>query len=145
MSSVFREIDETISVAPQISVADVASAKAQGFTMIINNRPDNEDADQPSGDEIEAAAHAHGLDYVAIPVTHAGFSHPQLEAMGAALDGCEGKALAFCRSGTRSTFLWSLARAQAGDPPRLLAAKAAAAGYDLTPVRPMLEALAAGK
>lgn len=141
----FREIDETISVAPQISVADVASAKAQGFTLIINNRPDHEDAEQPLGDAIAAAARAHGLNYIAIPVTHAGFSHPQLEAMGAALDGCEGKALAFCRSGTRSTFLWSLARARAGDPPRLLAAKAAAAGYDLTPVRPMLEALAAGQ
>lgn len=145
MSTWFREIDETISVAPQIGTADVATAKAMGFAMIINNRPDGEDADQPAGAEIERAAAEHGLAYVAIPVTHAGFSHPQLEAMNAALGSCEGKALAFCRSGTRSTFLWSLARAQAGEPPRLLAAKAAAAGYDLTPVRPMLEALASGK
>jgi uncharacterized protein (TIGR01244 family) len=38
----FSKIDETISVAPQISVAQVQEAADQGFTMIINNRPEQE-------------------------------------------------------------------------------------------------------
>ncbi len=135
----FHSLDETILVSPQIGVADLAAAKAQGVTLIINNRPDGESADQTNGNEIEAAAHAAGLEYIAIPVTHAGFSLPQVDAMAAALAHANGKVLAYCRSGTRSTLLWSLARASRGENVDLLTAKAARAGYDLTPIRTMLD------
>ncbi len=57
----FRTLDDTISVFGQITPEDVAEAKAQGFTTIINNRPDGEQAGQPTGAEIEAAATAAGL------------------------------------------------------------------------------------
>jgi uncharacterized protein (TIGR01244 family) len=52
--------------------------------------------------------------------------------------GEEGELLAFCRSGTRSTFLWALARSAQGVPAEELAEAAAAAGYDLRPIRLML-------
>lgn len=139
----FRMLDDTISVAGQVTPADVAEAAAQGFTFIINNRPEEEQPGQPDGADIEAAATAAGLGYAAIPITHAGFSMPQVEAMRAALDAAPGKVLAFCRSGTRSTLIWALARATMGDTPDLLAAKAEAAGYDLSPIRAPLDALAA--
>jgi len=58
----------------------------------------------------------------------------QVDAMKQALEGADGPALAFCRSGTRSTFLWALARAELGDTPAELAAKAAAQGYDVSPL-----------
>ena len=35
----FRPLSADFSVAPQISIEDVAEAKAQGFAMIVNNRP----------------------------------------------------------------------------------------------------------
>src|SRR3546814_6091189 len=54
------------------------------------------------------------LDYTAIPIDHTGFSHPQIDAMRAALDAARGPVLAFCRSGTRSAHLWALAEAKAG-------------------------------
>lgn len=56
-----RKISDLLSVSPQLSVADVAEAKALGFRAIICNRPDGEGADQPSFDEIAAAAAAQGL------------------------------------------------------------------------------------
>lgn len=56
----------------------------------------------------------------------------------------EGKLLAYCRSGTRSTLLWALTRARAGDRPDSIADQAAAAGYDVTPVRQIMDALSAG-
>jgi len=141
----FRSISDKLLVAPQISLADVAEAKAQGVTLIINNRPDDEEPGQINGAEIEAAAKAAGIGYVAIPVTHAGFSAPQVEAMIAALkDAADGKTLAYCRSGTRSTLLWSLAAAKEGMNPSRIASMAANAGYDITPVRAMVDALAAG-
>ena len=51
--------------------------------------------------------------------------------------------LAYCRSGTRSTLLWALAEASAGADPAMLAEAAAGAGYDLAPVAPLLDMLAA--
>jgi len=137
-----RHINESISVAPQIAVEQVAEIAAAGFKTIVNNRPDDEDAGQPSGDAIQAAAEAAGLKYVAIPVTHAGFSHPQIDAMTQALTESDGPVLAYCRSGTRSCNLWALAAAKAGRNPNLLLAQAEDAGYDLRGIRPMLDALA---
>ncbi|MFN4096280.1 MAG: TIGR01244 family sulfur transferase [Sphingomonas sp.] len=136
-----RTIDETISVAPQISPADVTDIARAGFKAIVNNRPDEEEPGQPSGDAIRAVAETLGLSYHAIPVTHAGFSMPQVEAMRAAIDGADGPVFAFCRSGTRSTNLWALAQASAGTDPETLVGKAAQAGYDISGLRPMLDAL----
>lgn len=137
-----RHINESISVAPQIAVEHVAEIAAAGFKTIVNNRPDDEDAGQPSGEAIRAAAEAAGLAYFAIPVTHAGFSHPQIDAMTQALTAADGPVLAYCRSGTRSCNLWALAAAKAGRNPNLLLAQAEDAGYDLRGIRPMLDALA---
>src|SRR3954454_3751733 len=129
----FRKLDDAVSVAGQISVDDVAEAARQGFVAIVNNRPDDEQPGQPSGAEIEAAAKANGLSYRAIPITHAGFSTNQVDAMAEALSAAQGPLLAFCRSGTRSTLVWALARGRMGDDPAELSDKAEAAGYDLTP------------
>jgi uncharacterized protein (TIGR01244 family) len=134
----FRKLDDTISVAGQITPQDIADAAAQGFTFVINNRPDDEQPGQPAASEIEAAAKAAGLGYRAIPITHAGFSENQVVAMQEALEAAPGPVLAFCRSGTRSTLVWALARARMGDDADALQAKAEAAGYDLTPIRAFL-------
>ncbi|QDK34480.1 TIGR01244 family sulfur transferase [Sphingomonas sp. IC081] len=140
----FRQVTETVFASPQITVEAVAEAKDLGIVRIINNRPEGESDDQTPGAEIEAAARAAGIDYVAIPVGHGGFSQAQVDAMSSALDGLDGPVLAYCRSGTRSTLLWALARAKAGDNPAVIASKAAAAGYDVSPVRQLIEMLSAG-
>ncbi|MEP7348327.1 MAG: TIGR01244 family sulfur transferase [Sphingorhabdus sp.] len=135
----FKKLTDDVLVAPQISLEAVTAAKAEGVTLIINNRPEDESADQTPGPDIEAAARAAGLDYVAIPVTHAGFAEWQVTAMAEALEGANGKILAYCRSGTRSTLLWALARASKGDHPAVLSEQAADAGYDLTPIAAMMD------
>jgi uncharacterized protein (TIGR01244 family) len=141
----FRQLTDRILVSPQISVEDVARAKEMGATFIVNNRPDDEEPGQVNGAQIEAAARAAGIGYAAVPVAHGGFAPWQLDGMAQAIDAAgEGILLAYCRSGTRSTLLWSLTRARAGDDPETLSATAQAAGYDLTPVRQIMDALAAG-
>jgi len=140
----FRKIDEKTFASPQIDIADIAEASALGISLIINNRPEDESPDQTPGADIEAAAAAAGIAYVAIPVTHAGFSMPQVEAMQAALDKAgDAPVLAYCRSGTRSTLLWALAKARAGMAIDSIAAAAAGAGYDVSPIRTQLDFLAA--
>ena len=137
----FTKLTDNIFVAPQIDTDAVAAAKAVGVTLIINNRPEDESADQTPGADIEAAATEAGVGYLAIPVTHAGFTEWQVTAMADALDSSKGKVLAYCRSGTRSTLLWALARASRGDHPAVLAEQAADAGYDLGPVTAMMDML----
>ena len=136
-----RKIDDSISVAPQVSPEEVKTIAGEGFRAIVNNRPDEEEPGQPAGDDLRAAAEAAGLGYDAIPVTHAGFSMNQVTAMAEALDRAEGPVLAFCRSGTRSTNLWALARASRGADPEALVRKAADAGYDISGIRPLLDQL----
>ena len=58
-----KRINDHVSVSGQISPDDIPALKAAGFTTIVNNRPDGEAPDQPSGAEIEAAAKAAGLAY----------------------------------------------------------------------------------
>lgn len=137
-----RPLNDSIAVAPQITPDDIAAIKAAGYVAIVNNRPDDEEPGQPTGEAIRAAAAAAGMAYTAIPITHAGFSHPQLDAMADALGAVEGPVLAYCRSGTRSCNLWALAAAKAGRNPDLLVLQAEAAGYDLGALRPTLDALA---
>lgn len=140
----FRKIDEKTYASPQIGPAEVAYAKALGVGLIINNRPEGESDDQTPGAQIEQAARDAGIAYVAIPVSHAGFSMPQVEAMQKALaDAGEVPVLAYCRSGTRSTLLWALAQARSGTKPEEIAAKAAGAGYDISPIRATVDMLAA--
>lgn len=129
-----KQLDETIFVSPQISPQEVASLAADGVTMIVNNRPDGEEPDQPEASEIEAAARAAGIGYRHVPVGSSGLSANQVQAMAEALEASEGKTLAFCRSGTRSTYLWALARAGAGEDAGAIIEKAAAAGYDLSSI-----------
>ncbi len=141
----FRPLNDRVFVSPQISLVEVTQAADQGIVMIVNNRPEDESDDQVPGPQIEAAAKAAGLAYVAIPVTHAGWSEGQVTAMAMALAEAQGPILAYCRSGTRSTLLWALAEASTGASPHALTAAAAQAGYDLGPIRALMDMLSAGR
>jgi len=128
----FRRVTDDFTTAPQISAADVAEAKAQGFTAIICNRPDGEDPGQPTAPEIAAAAQASGLTYAHIPVRGAP-GPAEVEAMRQAVDAADGPVLAYCRSGTRSITTWAIGQAMSGARSRgELVSLGRAAGYDLS-------------
>jgi len=126
----FRVLSDTVRVAPQIALDDVARAAALGVTTIVSNRPDGEDPGQPTAAEVAAAARAVGIDFVHAPVT--GFpDDAAVAAVGEVL--AAGKpVLMFCRSGTRSAMTWALAMCQAGTEPEALREAGAQAGYDLS-------------
>jgi uncharacterized protein (TIGR01244 family) len=130
----FRSVTTEFSVSPQIALADVARAKALGFALVINNRPEGESPDQPPAADIEAATRAAGLDYLHIPVV----GRPTLEQAAAVATAAEGRrTLAFCRSGARSIMAWALGELAAGAKSRgELVALAADAGYDLSAALP---------
>ena len=130
----FRKVTDDFSVAPQIDVEDIAAAADQGFTLVINNRPDGEAPGQPTSAQMAAAARAVGVDYLHVPVVGAP-NLQQVEAVEAAIAEAKGPVLAFCRSGTRSIVTWSLGQARAGAHERAeLVRLGEQAGYDLSGV-----------
>jgi sulfide:quinone oxidoreductase len=126
-----RRINDRVSVAPQIRPDDLPAIKAAGFTTVVNNRPDGEAPDQPTGAEIKAAAEAAGLTYLAIPLGRDGVSQRIVDETRAALEASSGPVLCYCRSGTRSTTLWALSQAGALPADEIISA-AGQAGYDVS-------------
>ncbi|WP_295170322.1 bifunctional protein tyrosine phosphatase family protein/NAD(P)/FAD-dependent oxidoreductase [uncultured Paracoccus sp.] len=128
-----RTLSPQFAVSPQITPQDIPALKAQGYRAIIANRPDGEGADQPTFAEIETAAHAAGMQARYIPISGGMVGDDDVEAFRSALRAMPGPVLAYCRSGTRSATLWSLAQADDMPMPQILAATSTA-GYDLSGV-----------
>ena len=123
------EMTGTVAVSEQISAGNVAEIAAAGFKVLVNNRPDGEEPNQPSSAEIAAAAVAAGLEYHYLPITMANFPGPEIALMGQLLDDTERPVLAFCRSGTRCANLWVASRA--GEAREEARQRARGLGYDL--------------
>ena len=133
-----RQLDDKTLVNGQIAPEDIPALKEAGVTLIVNNRPDGEDAGQPESDDIEAAARAAGIEYRHVPIAR-GLGPSDIEAMREAMHATgEGKMFAFCRSGNRSTLAWAVARSEDGVPSDELHRQANQAGFDLGPVAHLL-------
>lgn len=137
-----KQLTPELKVAGQIRPEDMAAIAASGVRSLICNRPDAEAADQPATAAIIEAAEKLGLVFRNIPFT-AGRQTPQdVAAFAAALEELPKPVLAYCRSGMRSTSIWAMSQA-ATTPVSSLVRTAAQAGYDIQPMRPVLDALAA--
>lgn len=101
------KLDVDISVSEQLTVADVAEAAKAGFRSIICNRPNGEGWGQPEFAEIERAAKAAGLDAAYLPIMPGGMSAQQVQSFADLMATLPKPILAYCRSGARSTGLWS--------------------------------------
>lgn len=132
-----RKIDDSISVAPQISVADVEEIARLGFKTLVANRPDREEPGQPAMADIEAAAAEQGLKWVYMPVESGNITDADVDQFATMIRDADAPVFAFCRSGTRCTVLWSLSNARELEPQEILA-KAQQAGYDITGLIPRL-------
>ncbi len=133
-----RQLDDKTLVAGQLAPDQIADLKAQGVTMLVNNRPDNEDAGQPMSADMEAAARAAGREYRPIPIRD-GIGPSDVEAMRDAIHATgDGKLLAYCRAGNRSTLAWAVAKSEDGADPEELKRCAEAAGFSLGPVAHLL-------
>ena len=132
-----RQLDEKVLVSGQIHPDEIAALVGEGITMLVNNRPDGEEPGQPLGVEIEEAARAAGLDYRAIPIIR-GIGPADAEAMQEAIKSAGGKLLAFCRTGTRSSLAWALAKNDEGMPREEIEGRLRSAGVDPTPIAHLL-------
>lgn len=136
-----KRVADDLSLCSFITPEELPALAGQ-FGTIINNRPDSEEPGQPSSAELEAAARKAGLEYVHIPVVPGEINDDQVATFGKALAEKPGTKLAFCRSGMRAASLWALSQAGTRNADEIIAA-AKAAGYDLSSLKPRLEAGAA--
>lgn len=105
-----RPLAPDVCVAAQLTPEAMAEAARLGFKSVVNNRPDFEHGpDQPTNEQIEAAALAVGLQYRWLPVDGGFQSQEQIAAFAQLLHELPRPLLAFCRSGARSTRLYQSA------------------------------------
>ncbi len=139
-----RQITPTYFVAPQIDPGDMNAIAAAGITTVICNRPDEEVPPPFQADALEAAAQAAGLVFYRLPLTHQTMTPPNVAAHMDHINASKGPVLAYCASGTRSTIVWCLGQAGEMATDDILSA-AQAGGYELSNMRPTLDAIADAK
>ena len=128
---------ERITLAPGFEVtgkldrADLEALAGAGVRTIINNRRDGEDPGQLDAAEARPIAVRLGLQYHHIPITAQSLSRADVDAFAAVLRAAPAPIVAHCRTGTRSTLLWSLTRLREGADPLALIAAAARHGIDI--------------
>ncbi len=135
-----KRITPDFAVAPQIEPEDMATLAAEGFRVVINNRPDEEVPPDLQSEAMRVAAEAAGLVYLHNPVVNGGLTMDMVVQQGEALAAAGGPVFAYCRSGTRSSIVWALSQAGKVPTEDLLSA-AAQAGYDLSGVAGQIDAL----
>jgi uncharacterized protein (TIGR01244 family) len=134
-----RQITPRFFAAPQISPEDMPQIAAAGIKRIICNRPDIEVPPSHQIKAIEASALQAGLEFAARPLTHHTMTPDVIAENYHLMTDCDGPVLAYCASGTRSTIAWALAAAREMSADDIISA-ARAGGYDLSNLRPTLEA-----
>jgi uncharacterized protein (TIGR01244 family) len=132
-----RRLDEKVMIAGQIQPGDVAGLRDEGVSMIVCNRPDEEEPGQPSAADIERAAEEAGLEFCNIPIAR-GIGPSDAKSMQEAIEAADGKILAYCRTGNRSALVWAIARRNQGADVEELEKAAAQAGVSLAPVAHLL-------
>lgn len=101
-----EKITEDYAVTGQLAADELSAVKDGGFASIICNRPDGEKDDQPTFEEIAAAADAVGLSSVHIPVVPTDIREEHVDAFRAAVMDLPKPILAYCFTGGRAKMMW---------------------------------------
>ena len=125
-----KALTPNLSISPQILISEMQAVAEAGFKAIICNRPDGEGPDQPSFQEIEAAARQHGLQAQYLPAETGKVRDEDGKVFGQLLQTLPGPVLAYCRSGMRSTTLWALSQSGVTPLPQILEASQKV-GFDM--------------
>ena len=126
-----RKITDDYSVAPQILPEDVAEIAAAGFRSLMCNRPDGEEPGQCGYDTLAEAAQAVGLEVRWVPITSGMITPDAMADFEAALADMPKPMLAYCRTGTRCTMLWTIAEFDRLGADEILR-RTSDAGYDMS-------------
>lgn len=102
------QLSDRVFVCGQVQTSEMSDLASQGFGTVICNRPDGEDPGQPSANEIKTSAEAAGMKFFFVPFNPMNPDPDMVPKFAEAIEqASEGKILAYCRSGNRSSRLWA--------------------------------------
>jgi uncharacterized protein (TIGR01244 family) len=138
-----RPLTDSYSVTPQILPEDIPTIAAQGFKTVVCNRPDGEIPADIHAEAMRTLVEGAGMRFVINPVIPGGLSQENVDLQREAIDTTEGKVLAYCASGNRSSIVWALANAGRKPTDELIAA-GTQYGYQTEQFRGLIDRLAQG-
>ena len=112
-----KKVAEQVYVSTQVTPEDLAELGKLGLKSVICNRPDGEEPGQPTYAQISKAAETLGMEARHIPVSGGEITGVDVAAFGKAMSEMPRPVLAYCRSGARSSMLWSLVNEEAARTP----------------------------
>ncbi len=101
-----QQISQDFFITSQINPAQLQQIADQGFRSIICNRPDGEEAGQPSFTAVQAAARAIGIEIRHVPIVHGAVGPAEHAAFDAALKALPFPTLGYCKSGMRAANMY---------------------------------------
>ncbi|WP_428818371.1 TIGR01244 family sulfur transferase [Microbulbifer sp. MCCC 1A16149] len=128
-----KQLDSQVSVSAEPTLDQITALGQQGIEVVVCNRPEQEAEGQPTFAELEKAAQAGGMTFVAIPFSRGQMQPQHCLAFAELLDSGK-KVHAFCRTGNRSCNLWAGARCLGGADRKELHQAAQQAGFDISGV-----------
>jgi len=103
------ELAPQVYASGQLFESDLQLVAKQGVRSIVNTRPDNESAGQPSSSALAKAAEAFGITFVHFPVDPGSMTKADAEAFINACDELPRPLVVCGRSGGHSTKIWETA------------------------------------
>lgn len=136
-----EKIADYLYVSKQLNERFVKRAATYDIKTVICNRPDGEEPNQPSFEQVKTWLNAQGIENVVyLPVTMNSINDEVLAEFQNTIAKSPAPILAYCRTGTRSALMWALNQTKRGVEVNSLIKAAELANIDLEPLRDKLQA-----
>lgn len=138
------KLNDNLYISPQLTTNDIEQVVQLGIQTVICNRPDKEEENQPSANQVHQWLLAKNiLHFHHQPVVAPTINADDVAQFQILLNNSSQPVLAYCRTGTRSALLWSLHQVQQGLlSPSEAITTAKQAGVDLSNFESRLQAMA---
>ncbi|ULJ61174.1 TIGR01244 family sulfur transferase [Wielerella bovis] len=135
-----EKIADYLYISNQLDERFAKRAAQYGIQTVICNRPDDEEPNQPSFEQVKTWLNAVGIENVVyMPVVMDGIDDAALREFQETVAKSPAPILAYCRTGTRSAMMWALNQTKRGVEVNSLIKAAELANIDLEPHRYRLE------
>ena len=108
-NSIIKNINLNHYISGQITLSMMQEISEFGITLIINNRPDNEEINQENSKELKIKAESLGIKFINIPFSGNSLTKEKIITFSNLIKNNKEKSLFFCKSGARSSTIWGIA------------------------------------
>ena len=124
-----KKVSENFYVSPQIEPSKINGLSKDEFDIVVCNRPDDEEPNQPSKIEISNECQEKSLEFIDLEMVPGDINFETINRTKEILDTNK-KVFAYCRTGTRSITLWAFASCYTKEVVDIIS-EANNAGYEL--------------